>query len=367
MGGHSTWGSFMSPSQPLLAIMPCPAVPEAAMDGPGFAWWYVDLVDDAGNGVVVIGAFGLPFLPGLASADRRGDPTPAHRRPSLNVAVYRNHQRLAYVLQEYPAEDCAWQQGQQRFGRSWVRSVVENGQCAVDITLDLDIPGSPHRLTGHVRGQGAVPQHAAAEQGPHGWTVLASGPGDVDVRMGEQTLLRTAGRMYHDSNWSLLPLHRLNIGHWIWARIPRGEGDLVVWMLQSDDRATVLHRVYQADAAMTPLDGAVECRGSQRGAFGMVAPASVVVTVGEERHELVLRRCVDDGFFYQRWLVDAGDTHGTCEIILPHQIDRAQHRPLVRMAHHRIGQPNSMWLPLFNGPMADRWSRLLRWWRSGCR
>ena len=33
----------------------------------GFAWWYLDLVDERGDGLVLIWSFGLPFLPGYAA------------------------------------------------------------------------------------------------------------------------------------------------------------------------------------------------------------------------------------------------------------------------------------------------------------
>ena len=37
----------------------------AMLETPGsLVWWYVDLVDDHGNGAVCIWSFGLPFLPG---------------------------------------------------------------------------------------------------------------------------------------------------------------------------------------------------------------------------------------------------------------------------------------------------------------
>ena len=92
-----------SPSaHPLVARDdPTTPMPRTLLDARGgFAWWYVDLVDEAGNGVVVIWSFGLPFLPGYASASRAGKGERAGDRPSLNVAVYVRGELAAYVLEE---------------------------------------------------------------------------------------------------------------------------------------------------------------------------------------------------------------------------------------------------------------------------
>lgn len=353
---------------PLLAIKPCPAVPTAELDSPGFAWWYADLVDHDGNGAVVIGAFGLPFLPGLASGDRRGAPTLARDRPSLNVAVYRNHRRAAYFLQEHPVADCSWSETVQTFGASTFRSVTDGGTCAVEIDLDMVIPGSRERLLGTLRGEGTAPGHTAGEQGPHGWTVLSTGKADIDLRVGAQPLLQTTGGLYHDSNWSTRPLHALDISRWIWARIADELGDLVVWILWPDDpERPPMARLFRAGALMVEVPCEMSVAGEQKGLFGMSAPRTIRLDLGEVQWTLRLVRCVDDGFFYQRWLLEGegirpGTAHGTCELIAPHQVDLGRHRPLVQMAHHRLGQRNSMWLPLFNGPRQDRWRRLLRWW-----
>ena len=63
--------------------------PEALTAPGGFVWWYLDLTDGAGNGVVLIWSFGLPFLPGYADAARKGQGQSPASRPSLNVAVYK--------------------------------------------------------------------------------------------------------------------------------------------------------------------------------------------------------------------------------------------------------------------------------------
>ena len=66
----------------------------------GFTWFYVDLVDDRGNGATVIWSWGLPFLPGYASAARAGRPQLPIERPSVNVVVYQGGRERFYLLSE---------------------------------------------------------------------------------------------------------------------------------------------------------------------------------------------------------------------------------------------------------------------------
>ena len=72
---------------------------------------------------------------------------------------------------------------------------------------------------------------------------------------------------------------------------------------------------------------------------------------------------LDNGPFYQRYLLRGrcGDDEGfgVGENLVPDRVDTDLLRPLVRMRVHRAGGPNSMWLPLFSGDSAGRWSRLL--------
>ena len=54
----------------------------------GFTWFYVDIVDDQGQGATLIWSWGLPFLPGYAAASRAGRPQLPIERPSVNLVVY---------------------------------------------------------------------------------------------------------------------------------------------------------------------------------------------------------------------------------------------------------------------------------------
>src|SRR5687768_10564437 len=92
----------------------------------GFLWWYADLVDERGNGLVCIWSFGLPFLPGYASASRRGTPQLPEERPSFNIAVYERGKLVCYLLQEYEPSEVEWASTRWRFGRTSIQRTFEN-------------------------------------------------------------------------------------------------------------------------------------------------------------------------------------------------------------------------------------------------
>ncbi|HSC89641.1 MAG TPA: hypothetical protein VLC09_20300, partial [Polyangiaceae bacterium] len=74
------------------------------------------------------------------------------------------------------------------------------------------------------------------------------------------------------------------------------------------------------------------------------------------------RQLVDDGPFYQRFLLEVesslGAGHGVFEVVAPARVDLPHQRPFVSMRIHRTGRSNSVWLPLFSGPREGRWGRL---------
>lgn len=351
----------------------------------GFAWWYVDLVDDAGNGVVVIWSYGLPFLPGYASAARRGAPERPGDRPSLNVAAYAGGKLIGYVLEEYPPDQAWWREGDAEwcFGRSRIVSALSGGRRFVDISLDCAVPGSSERLVGQVRVEGAVcrspsPAEAAlAETSPHRWTPLVGlAHGTASLRAGDKTWVHTRGRAYHDRNGGDRALHDLGIHTWLWGRCSFPGEELVYYALWTDagpEPSTTL--VWSLDEAggMQPRHGSTVVGPRARARYGMpvwpklglqLSARSQGKTLGAERVEVERVSRVDDGPFYVRSLTRArrggAVGHGVEEIIRPDRIDRAWERPLVRMRVHNVDRENSMWLPLFVGSSDDRLRRLAR-------
>ena len=129
----------------LCMTTPDKAVPPGALESVGgFVWWYADLLDERGNGVVVIPSWGLPFLPGYAAAARSGKGVQACSRPSLALSIYKQGRPAFYLLQETAPESASATGHHVRFGDS--EFLFENGS----LRATLDLPVSGGRLEGTI-------------------------------------------------------------------------------------------------------------------------------------------------------------------------------------------------------------------------
>lgn len=341
----------------------------------GFAWWYADLVTPEGDGLVLIWSFGLPFLPGYAAAARRGAPQLPAARPSVNVVAYSRGVPTVYLLQEYPAAEASWPDaaGAQRIGGCRFVRTVSEGRCTLDAELDCPLPGSADRLTGSVRIEGAArisPEVDAAAGAPHLWTPL-TGPaeGSAVLRIGGREVARVRGRAYHDRNGGSVPLHALGIDRWMWGRFPLAGREVVYYLLwpRGGGAPECLGLVLRADGSTEEVAGLEVEPGPERRSYaGLRWPERITLRAGGERWLEVRHRALADvGPFYLRLLSEgtaAGGQRavGWGELCVPDRVDLPLHRPFVRMRVHRVGEANSLWLPLFTGPRGRRVARLLR-------
>ncbi len=341
------------------------------LEVPGaFLWWYVDLINEAGDGLVAIWSYGLPFLPGIASAARRGAPRPPGERPSLNVVIYRAGQPVCYLLQEYAPDEVSWEAGRWRFGHNLITQRVEDHQVHLDLTLDCALAGTKERLRGSVQVSGVARVSCGDEahdtRGAHDWSPLM-GPasGVVDLRAG-QAHYKFEGRAYHDRNSGEAPLHALGFEDWIWGRLAFEGEEILYYILWPRGGGAPEALGVRIDASgRTTLVRGLDVRLS--------SPAwSPMGMRWHERVELFdegalwldarVTQTLDMGPFYQRFQLEAtrqgAGAVGIGEACLPDRIDLAAHRPLVQM---RIGRPrrSSIWLPLFCGPRQGRVTRLL--------
>jgi len=346
---------------------------QAFLDAPGgFAWWYTDLVNEAGDGAVLIWSWGLPFLPGYASAERRGEPELPRSRPSLSVAIYSNGEPDFYLLQEFEPEDAAWDgQDRWRFGRSTFHSRVEGGRRILDITLDVDVPGSDQPLRGTYCLEGAARLGRAGEHSDdeHDWSPLV-GParGSLNAAIGPR-LFKIDGRAYHDRNGGKTPMHQLGIKNWLWGRIPLADREriyYVLWPNEGDVKCLGLD-VFEDGRTELITDLHVS-RGSTRWSYtGSRFPTSISLRRGTELWlDVEHSHTVDEGPFYLRWQVTARTSteqaRGIGEYVIPDAIDQDFMRPLVKMRVHHTRRENSIWLPLFSGPSQGRVKRLVESW-----
>jgi carotenoid 1,2-hydratase len=348
------------------------AVPSETTAAPGgFLWWYADLIDRHGDGAVLIWSYGLPFLPGYATAARRGAPQFPHERPSVNLVVYRGGHPVFYLLQEHPPERVEGDLTHvQRIGRCTFQRSIEHGRCTLDAALDCDLPGGG-RVQGTLRIDAVARRAAAGErdEGPHLWTPL-TGPaeGTLELSVDGAPLVGVRGRAYHDRNAGVVPLHDLGIRRWMWGRVPLADRERIYYLLWPEGEGAPRAFGVDVDAAGVTRQVALEVEtGRERLAFGgLRRPERIVLRHGERPWLEVRHRTVSDaGPFYLRLLSDAVTGEGEralgwSELVHPARVDLARHRPFVRMRVHRTEGGNSFWLPLFTGARAGRVRRLLR-------
>ena len=346
----------------------------------GFAWWYADLRDDAGSGLVLIWSFGLPFLPGYAAAERAGNPQLPSARPSLNLAVYDRGALTFYQLTEFSPDQVRWDDAASRwrFGRTEIATVDQpDGRRALRVTLDCDVPASRERLTGTIEVVGTaargfrslvapVPEGGA----PHVWTpIIAPARGTARLEVGGRLLLAMSGRAYHDRNGGAVALHRLGMRHWLWGRVALEGEERIYFVCFPRDREKaplVVALALREDGTHEELVGATATRGGMRLArFGMHWWTRLTITrsAGARWLEVESEAPVDDGPFYLRTplvatTADGARGRGFGELCRPDRVDRALERPFVRMRVHRARGENSLFLPLFTGRREDRVARL---------
>jgi carotenoid 1,2-hydratase len=354
----------------------------------GFAWWYVDLVTPAGDGLVLIWSYGLPFLPGYAAAARRGRAQLPRERPSVNLALYRQRSESFYILQEYDGDARSSApltngggRGHLRIGSSEFASWVENGRRRVEARLDCALPGTTERLTGTVRldgvARGAAGRAADASAVPHLWTPLV-GPAraEADLRVGERPLARLAGRAYHDRNGGTVPLHGLGIDHWMWGRLPFGDRERIyylLWPVGAGEPRGIGVEVDERGEERIVDDLRVEVLARRRNYLGLAWAERLRLWEGSSLWlDVAHSRPLDNGPFYIRYRATATAADGERasafgEICYPDEVDRTVHRHFVRMRVHDADGGNSAMLPFFAGQREGRARRLVRHLLVGAR
>lgn len=346
---------------PVSVVPPGRADPRL-LDTPGaFVWWYFDLVDGNGDGLVLIASWGLPFLPGLLDAARRGRPEAPRGWPALSLAVYRGGSCSFYLL-DVP-ERAGWAQDGDREVLTLGASTVSIGYAdgALDVVADVDAEGAGQRITGRIRVRGASPPWSEPADAVHGWSVLtACALGEAELTTGGSTM-RLAGRAYVDRNAGTRPIDALGMSAWTWARVALPDREVVVWDVDGD--APGQQRIaltVGADGARSVSEPVLHRAGWR----GLGAPRTLAV--GDVT--LTLGRPYEWSPFYARFPVTATDGRGRtgrgfAERCVPGRIDAGWMRPLVSMVVQRPAA-RSRWLPLFAGPREGRVRRLLRSWAT---
>lgn len=373
----------MSAALPTLVRDPLPDLALAHAERPGgFAWWYVDVVDDDGNGLVAIVSVGLPFLPGYASAARAGRAPAALTRPSVCLVVVQANRIAFWALHEVASDHVDWGRSAVRVGASSLSVHLPSEPDApvrVEAHLAGTLPGCPWRADLSVEGPLRRPSAGEPDHADHEWSVLTAcataraqvrcttGPADAPV----EQVIDVHGRAYVDRNAGDRSLDGFAVRAWSWGRLAFPDQERI-WY-EATDRDGAHHSLALAiDAAgnTTVERDAVVTEGRRTGWWGLPRPANVRF----DEVSVPLGAPLDDSPFYARLAVTgtrgAGDEtsavgRGFAEVCRPARIDAAWFRPLLRMTvcHDDTPSANSAWLPLFAGPATGRVQRLLGWAR----
>ncbi len=336
--------------------------PKALITPGGFLWWYLDIIDQEGNGLVLIWSFGLPFLPNYANSARKGIAPAPKSRPSLVLSIYQNFQQECYLFQEYEEADASWESNSWTFDRTSISSTSKT----LNISLHMSIPNTDLVITGDIAVEGTSRSNGSRlHDTPHEWVpLLMPAKGQFHLQAGALKYTGT-GRAYHDHNSSLVPLHDLNIERWWWGRIALPDREWIWYSLLPKDHSPRIDiSISVTDAGETEIHdvAATDLQKLSKSIFGLSAPKSFhIETPWKERVLVNVCSTIDDGPFYQRYMITTNTTIGSgfgyAEQVVPDCVDNNWIRPLVQM---RVANPqrNSFWLPLFCGPQKGRWGRL---------
>lgn len=327
----------------------------------GFAWWYVDLVDDHGDGMVFIVGLGLPFLPGYASSARAGRAPPAAERPSVCVAHVRGGRLAFWALHERDPRRLEWSPGRAVMGDDHLDVRVEGGRLRLSARLSGALPGSPWSAELDVDGPLRRPSPGEPPEAKHEWTVMtAVARGRATLTAGGESVT-LEGRAYVDRNGGDGALDSFGLAWWTWGRLAF-PGRERIWYSARDtsgsERSMAL--TIAANGVTTVEREGVRCEGARYGRWGLARPAAVQVDDGLR---VSLPGPIDDSPFYARLRIDAEESgqtgRGFAEVCRTDRIDAAWFRPLVAMTICHDHRPDSMWLPLFGGPQTGRFGRLV--------
>ncbi len=317
-----------------------------------FAWRYLDLVDPAGDGVVLIWGWALPFLaPDPAGA--------ASGAPNLNFIAYRGGIAVFYHLQVFDPSEVRPEGAGWRFGPNLLQSECIGDRWRVRADLDLPIAGQSEGAKALVTLDGPAAFGHLHGTGPHRWSILSAvADATAEIRLPGGASLSFRGRGYHDENESDRPLSALGIDEWTWGRIAEPRRDLVHYRCTGSGEPVGLHVGVAESGALTfEALGAMPGTGRIGGTWGHHAPATIEV------HDQLIQAgpVVDDSSFYIRFSLRSATGLGWGESVRPAAIESWWMRRLVPLCVTTPRAPSFL-LPMFSGPRTNRVQRTLAWW-----
>jgi carotenoid 1,2-hydratase len=334
----------------------------------GFAWWYLDLLNDQGDGLVLIWFFALPFLP---NTSKNVAPSIALSRPGVCVAVYRRYQQSFYLLQEdvtssIQIEDTS---SEITIGASRFSIQSKSGRALFTAHIETELAGSRQPLVGMVRAQGPhlnglgdrLPSHV------HTWSpLLTSTEGHARLTLGEREIIDMRGPVYLDRNASSEPLGKLGIDQWRWGHLAFADRELIFYQLLpaqgGPPQSFAVSVAKNGEALVTGAD--LRWSGPKQDLYGLKWHRCAELSdpqIGQV--QVRFRSLVDNGPFYLRFFIEATETAsgksgiGFAELVRPERIDLPAMRHFIQMRIHRKNGPNSLMLPFFSGENRGRLGR----------
>ena len=308
--------------------------------------------------MVLIWARSLPFVPDASAGGL-----------SVALAVYKDGREHFYALQAVPDSDSEASAETFRIGQS--RFQVRHTPHGVSLraTLDIEVTGAG-RVRGVVEVNGASTRLEGGSHGPLDWAPISLAARGHAYLAWQDGSVRVAGRAYFDGNAADTPLDQMGIRDWRWGRVALPHRDLVYFILSSAEATTGLGLSVDEAGHGTEQQLSASIRDGAPGWFGLRRAQSLVLTGEGEEATIDFLHQVEDGPFYQRYLVEATTSRGergrgVAERVVPGRLGQAWHRPLVNMRVDRIGRRRSIWLPLFAGASEGRVRRLVSSWLRG--
>jgi carotenoid 1,2-hydratase len=251
----------------------------------GYAWWYVDALDEKGDGLVAIFLVGSVFSPLYALRRAHGERALPEEHCAVNLCLYRGGKRIAWVMSEYPGceiEGAFEEPGGEgvRIGRSRilrssteVRFLVEERSMPLrravrgEIVIEpLSLPWPALQIGDDAR-RDADPFATAG----HAWQAITP---RARVRASfEAPAHRIDALGYHDTNYGTAPLDE-SFDRWGWARFHDGEHTTVAYAFTDRDggRRSVHLRGDSAGHVEVHADTAPPEGPLHRLAWGMTVP-----------------------------------------------------------------------------------------------
>ncbi len=321
-----------------------------------YEWWYFDAGDDKGAyHIVVIFYEGCPFSPRYIRSYLKRPHHPdalASQHPAVSISVYHHGVPIHYSFTQFSPFDAEFNHHKVklRIGNHSMEALHDGDQTAYSIRLDERLPDGT-QFNAILRFSSPQPNKELweSEQSSgtsHFWNLpqAASKVKGVlsisrDGRKEKPIIFDGIG--YHDHNIGAEPMDQA-FTDWYWGRVHFNEGTLVYYLmnLKGDTQwrawwITVDNQRIETKAVNIRTDATL------RNVFGLSADTRFTFTFPERTVELVMRKTIDSGPFYYRFLSDAESydstgelterTNGISEYIRPGNIGLRRFWPLIKL------------------------------------